>query len=106
MAETSIKITDSGKIAMDGLYEQRGIKKIQLVSRAMEWVAAQDKTLQSIILGQADPVDALEILELIRRRLETEAMDINPAAQIVDDTVNVAGVPKRKPGQPAPPKEA
>lgn len=106
MPETSIKITDSGKIALDKLYDDRGIKKIQLVSRAMEWVAGQDKTLQSIILGQADPVDSLDILDLIRRRLEAEIAEVSPAAQIVDDTVAAVKVQKQTPDQHAQLKEA
>ncbi len=101
MQETSIKITDSGKTAMDRLYKERGIKKIQLVSRAMEWVAGQDKTLQSIILGQADPVDALEILELIRRRLEAEVDDVSDAARIVDDAAAASKVQKQTSDRPA-----
>lgn len=75
MTEKGIKITVSGKKALDRLYDDTGIKKLVIVGRAIEWVATQDKTLQSVILGQIDPVDSLEILDLIGRRLDAESAD-------------------------------
>lgn len=79
MKDLGIKITVSGKKALDQLYGERGIKKLVIVGRAIEWVASQDKTLQSVILGQADPVDSLGVLALIKRRLEAEAVDVSSA---------------------------
>ncbi|MBW8035694.1 MAG: hypothetical protein FVQ79_08715 [Planctomycetes bacterium] len=72
MIDFSIKITDSGKKAMDGLYQKRGIKKVELVGRAMEWLAAQDESLQAIVLGQVNAVDEAEILSMVRTRGEAD----------------------------------
>lgn len=99
MQDLGIKITVPGKKALDQLYDERGIKKLVIVGRAMEWVADQDKTLQSVILGQADPIDTLAVLDLIRRRLEAAAGDVGPAARIVDEAVNASKVRTQKPGR-------
>ena len=85
---------------MDQLYDERGIKKIYIISRTMEWLATQDKTLQSVILGQADPIDTLAVLDLIRSRLEAEMASVSPAARIVDEAAAATKVQKRKSGQP------
>ena len=106
MDTTSVKISISAKESLDSMVDDRGIGKIELVSRAMEWLSIQDKTLQSVILGQIDPVDSLEVLNLIRRRLKAEMAEVSPAAQIVDDVVNAVRVQKKKTDRRVQPKEA
>ena len=53
---------------MDKLALRQGMGKIELTSRAIQWLAVQDKTLQAIVLGQIDAEDEANILDLIKTR--------------------------------------
>jgi hypothetical protein len=67
---TSVKIMKSANEALGRIARERGIGKIELVSRAVEWVELQDKTLQAVIFGQIHKMDELSILQLIQNRIQ------------------------------------
>lgn len=66
---TSVKILRDAKSSLDALVRDRGIGKIELVSRMIRWLSLQDKTLQAVILGQVEPMDELAVLDIIRNKL-------------------------------------
>lgn len=68
--ETGVKILGSGKKALDDIWDITHIARVEIVTRTMEWLAAQDRSLQAIILGQIDPVDEPALLAMIQGRKE------------------------------------
>lgn len=103
--DTSVKILKPAKQLLDEVVVDRGIGKIELISRIVEWFASQSKTLQAIILGQIDPVDETEVLSMIKTRLHIKA-ETEKANQAVDLALNDIKGPakrlkKRKQSKPA-----
>jgi len=72
---TSVKISIEGMENLTKICESNGIMKIEMVSRVMNWLCNQDKSLQAIVLGQVDPADELAVLDLIRAKCETSVPD-------------------------------
>lgn len=72
---TSVKITKKANETLNAVAKDRGIGKIELVSRVAHWFAKQDRTLQAIVLGQIDPVDEMGILELVMARVGGQSSD-------------------------------
>jgi len=70
--EKGCKITVKGKEALDALYQKTGVIRVEILGRAMEWLADQDKSLQAIILGQVAAEDEIAILEAIKARIQTK----------------------------------
>lgn len=65
---TSVKISLSAKDCLDKLVKERGIGKIELVNRAIQWLEQQDRTVQAIVLGQIEEEDENAIFEMIKAR--------------------------------------
>lgn len=91
METTSVKIFVDAKKKLDELHNQRGVGKVELVSRAIQWLSKQDKTLQAIILGQIEQNDTVAVLDLLRGRLSENKMD----AQIREYIKQSSSVPEK-----------
>lgn len=72
---TTVKISANAKKLLDEIAKERGINRIELISRTVEWISRQDKTLQAIILDQISKDDAPSVLGLIQKRLGQELTD-------------------------------
>ena len=71
----SVKISEHGMKSLTTLYKSSGVLKTEIVSRAIEWLAKQDKSLQAVVLGQLDPQGELAVLDLIRNGIIADAPD-------------------------------
>jgi hypothetical protein len=67
---TSVKISIEGSEKLDAVQKRLGVAKIEMTTRLVDWFCGQDKTLQSVILGQIDPLDEAAVLDLIKARLK------------------------------------
>ena len=65
----SVKISPEAKKKLDAMAQSSGMGKIEMVSRLVEWLHAQDRTLQAIAMGQIDDRDLLDVLEMIKCRV-------------------------------------
>lgn len=94
---TSVKILKSAQELLSRIAHERGMGKIELVSRLVEWFDLQDKTLQAIILGQIHKMDELTVLQLIKDRLQKmidiDNLDKNTNFRVVLDDF-IQGVKK------------
>ena len=68
-------LTSGAKSQLDRVASDRDMKLIGVLSRLVEWFVAQDKTMQSVILGLIDQKDAPLVAGLIYKRLCADLTD-------------------------------
>jgi len=54
------------------------MNQVDFVSKLVDWFARQDRSLQSVVLGQIEPPDMIEMLDLIRKRIKSEQREVYP----------------------------
>jgi len=72
---TNIEIKMHAKAALDRIYNDTGVVRVQIATRLLCWFADQDKSLQSLVLSQIEESDQLQLLDMIKDRIEAEKVN-------------------------------
>jgi hypothetical protein len=64
-----VELTPSAKDAVNQMCDHAGMTQVAMLSRAIEWIAAQDEMVKSAILGQYPKAIEADIAKIILKRM-------------------------------------